>query len=173
MNFLKLITSITFLITIFLCFSCDNNEDRLDGYTVKDPLMRYYKYYLVYNSNFDMYVYTIKGIDSLSIKDTVFIGVVEFNRSDGKPCPAKGSEITILIKTESGDYENFRLDSELNLRYPDNVTGYNKILPIKYSSDIYPFDGILEVNPIGDKIYAEYHSWWNDHPVTSRLNFQP
>lgn len=173
MKFPKTITGITFLLLILEFFSCDNNEDRLDGYRVRDPIIGFGKYYLVYNYNFNLYVYTFKDIDSLSERDTVFIGVTEFNRSDGKPCPAKGSELTILLKTESGDQEIFRLDSELNLRYPDNVTGYTKILPIKFQSQDYPFNGIIEINPAGDKIYAEYHSWWNNHSAVDTVYFKP
>ena len=172
MNFFKIITGITFLLTISVYFSCDNNEDRLDGYRVRDPIIGFGKYYLTYDSNYDLYVYTIKDIDSLSTKDTVFIGVTEFNRSDGKPCPAKGLELTILLKTESGDQEIYSLDSEINLWYPDNVTGYTKILPLKYSQ-YYPYNGMLEINPKGDKIYAEYYSWWNNHLATDKLYFQP
>lgn len=173
MNFYKILISVKFLIIISLFISCDDNEDKLDGYSVRDPKIAFTKYYYTYNSNYDLYVYTIKEIDSLSVKDTVFIGVTEFNRSDGKPCPAKGSELTILLKTESGDLEIYSLDSELNLWYPDNVTGYTKILPIKYSSYYYPLNNKLEINPTEDKIYAEYHSWWNDHLATDTLYFQP
>ena len=153
--------------------SCNYNENGLEGYSVRDPLIGFTKYYLTYNTNYNLYVYTSKGIDSVSVNDTVFISVSEFNRSDGKPCPAKGTELTILLKTKSGDCEIFRLDSELNLRYPDNITGYAKILPLSYSSEYYPFNGKLEINSKGDKIVAEYHSWWNGHLVTDTLYFQP
>ena len=165
---------IPFLFLFFLSCNVNNNDDdQLDGYTIRDPIIGFAKYYLVYDKKFNLYVYTTKVIDSLSMKDTVFISVTEFNRSDGKPCPAKGSELTILLKTKSGDYETFKLDSELNLRYPDNVTGYAKILPIKYTAQHYPFNGILEINTIGDGIYAEYHSWWNGDVVNDTLFFQP
>jgi len=153
--------------------SCNNNDDRLEGYRVNDPIISFNKYYFTYDTKFNIYLYTTKGIDSLSVKDTVFIGVTEFNRSDGKPCPVNGSELNILIETASGDQEFFRLDSQINLWYPDNVTGYTKILPIKYSSEQYPSNGMLEINPNGDKISAEYHSWWNGHLVTDTLYFQP
>jgi len=173
MGFFKMFILTVSFFGILLLNSCNDSVDRLEGYRVRDPIIGFAKYFLTYNSNFDMYVHTFKDIDSLSKGDTVFIGVTEFVRSDGMPVTAKGSELTILLKTESGDFESFSLDSEINLRYPDNVTGYTKILPLKYLSQPNPFNGTLEINPAGDKIYAEYHSWWNNHLVTDTLYFQP
>jgi len=173
MRLFKIFFLTVFFLGVFFLNSCNNNDDRLEGYRVRDPIIGFGKYFLTYNSNFDMYVYTFKDIDSLSEGDTVFIGVTEFVRSDGKSVPVKGTELTILLKTESGDYENFRLDSEINRWYPDNVTGYTKILPLKYLTQYYPFNGTLEINPAGDKIYAEYHSWWNNHSATDTLYFKP
>lgn len=165
-----------FIIIIFsACSLFTENEDRLEGYFAKDPLIGFDRYYLkdfyLHDSTYYGKIPSFRSIDTLHNEDTIFVSITEFNRSDGKPSPQDGSLFSVKITTISGDIEIFKLDSSTDfLIWADNMTPYIKFLNYQITAERpHLFNGRIEINSRGDKITAEYASYWHGHIVNNTL----
>lgn len=163
-----------FFCLVLLFSSCNtvDNEDRLEGYFAKDPIVNFKRYYL---KTYRGVTYPeLQNIATIESPDTLAFLAVEFNRADGKPCPAKGSELSFTIETMGGDKEKFYLDDYSDwIELADNVTPYLKILKYTFyhSGNVIPAKNnqIIEINEGGDKIIATYWSYWHQHVVKDTL----
>lgn len=160
------------LVLIFGSCNTVDNEDRLEGYFARDPMVGFQRYYL---KTYRGVTYPdLLGINTLEPPDTLAFYVGEFNRADGKPCPAKGSELFFTVETMGGDREKFYLDDYSGwIERADNITPYLKILKyaFSHSGNIIPAKNnqIIEINAGGDKIIATYRSYWHQHVVKDTL----
>ncbi|MGE5457078.1 MAG: hypothetical protein ACM3RX_01855 [Methanococcaceae archaeon] len=150
-----------------------DNEDRLEGYFARDPGIHFYRYYLMTAQGITFP--QMRMIDTLHSNDTLAFIVSEYNRADGKPFPAKGSDLYFEIETLSGDREKFYLDDYAGwFIHTDDHTPYfksltyslynsQKFIPVKNNQRI-------EINKGGDKVIATYSSYWHGHVVKDTLS---
>lgn len=159
---------------VFLFSSCNTveNEDRLEGYFAKDPIVGFRRFYM---KTYRGVTYPdLQNIATLESPDSLAFLAVEFNRADGKPCPAKGSDLSFTVETTGGDKEKFYLDDYSGwIEHADNITPYLKILKYTFyhSGNVIPAKNnqIIDINAGGDKIIASYRSYWHQHEVKDTL----
>ncbi|MCU7495856.1 MAG: hypothetical protein HF314_05245 [Ignavibacteria bacterium] len=163
------------LFSLLLLFNSCNmveNEDRLEGFYARDPIVHFSKYYL---TKFHGITFPeISRINTLHSNDTLAFFVAEFNRADCKPCPAQGSELSFEVETLKGDREKFYLDDDTGwLQHADNITPYLKILKYRLynpeRSIPVAHNHTVEVSRGGDKIIATYRSYWHGHVAKDTL----
>ncbi len=163
------------VMSLSACSLLFENEDRLEGYFALDPLIGFAKYYVkdfyLHDSTYYGKVPSFRSVDTLHNGDTVFVSITEFNRSDGKASPQNGSNFSVKITTLYGDEEIFNLDSSTDfLSWAGNMTPYIKFLNYQITSERPRlFNGTIEINSKGDKITAEYASYWHGHIVKKTL----
>lgn len=161
-------------ILFFLFIGCSTEleyEHRLEGKFAYDPEIGFTKVYSRYFEYSKHWGLDIKLVDTMKTTDTIFIAVSEYNRSDGKACPAKGMDLRITLVTKGGDYEEFPLDTEFSfLTSSDAVTSYQKLFPKKFESP-HKYNGILEIDSTDDIIVAIYNSYWHGHEVRDTVYY--
>lgn len=157
-----------FYLLLLLLSSCSTTEnepeDRLEGYFASDPLIGFSKY--------EEQIQYLRPIDTLFRTDTLVLVVSEFNRSDLKPCPAKGYELQFIIESQGGDKEYYTLsDNSAWILHSDNITPYIKFLPFVFRNPV-KNNQIFEINNAGDVIVATYRSYWHGHVVKDTLIYK-
>ncbi len=155
-----------------LCAACnsilDDEGDRLEGYWASDPECCFYQKVDYYLDDFG-WVRIPKISDTLNVNDTLVLSIGEYNRSDLKPCPQKGSEALFYIYTVKGDAELFFLDSKLHwFSCTDNLTLYEKQLPYRVGK-VKRNNDLLDIAETGDTIIAVYNSYWHNHEVRDTI----
>lgn len=151
--------------------SCMNDGDRLEGHSARDPNIDFYKAVARFDTTYQDTFYSPLIIDNYRGEKEIYLIVGEYNRSDGKPCPAKGKDLLLTIESSKGEYETYYLNSSLPtwLQWQDNITPYIKIIYPILTNTIIQNNGIIEINNEQDTIFAYYNSYWHNNPVQAKL----
>lgn len=164
-----------FLGFAFLIGLCACENDRLEGHYAKDPVISFYKVVARYNTSYGDTVFNPMIIQNYSGEKEIFVFVGEFNRSDGKPCPANGEELVFTIESSKGEHETYHLDSPLPnwMDWADNITPYLKFIYPVLTDNIKQNNSILEIHNESDTLYAYYNSYWHGNLVKATLLYPP
>ncbi len=161
------------LLSLHSIMSCSDNP--LDGKHAKDPEISFNKVFAVYDSTFNDTVYYSRIIHNYQNEEKLLIIAGEYNRSDGKPCPASGKDLFFTVKSVNGEEEVFSLDTpEPNWsQSADNITHYFKYIYPVVTNTIQKHNGIVEIYNASDTLTLYYRSYWHNHLVTDSLFYNP
>ncbi len=163
------------IILLFLYSIMSCSDSPLDGKYAKDPEISFNKVFVVFDSTFNDTVYYSRIIHNYQNEERLLVIAGEYNRSDGKPCPASGKDLFFTVKSVHGEEEVFFLDTPEPdwSQSADNITHYFKYIYPEVTNTVLKHNGIVEIYSASDTLIMYYRSYWHNNLVTDSLFYNP